>query len=544
MLGQQGQQAVWPRAVCACALGSIVIFAFTGLARADVVPAGVWARPVDGTVVRPWAPPAHRYGPGHLGVDFEAVPGTPVRAAGPGEVTFAGTVAGAQHVVITHAAGLRTSYSFLSTISVHRGEVVRAGDGDRRERRHRRQPLGGRVPLRTSRRRRVHRSDAVVRHDRPHRGRAPGADAEPFGYTVAEERRGILDGFVRVATGVAGGVGDVASAVAGGVASSVSGASGAAAALAVDQLSDLVAAQPAAILGRGLLAFLEERARCDAGAPAADGTGGSGHHAMVVAGIDSKTGTDGATLNLPVDDLGYRDDEVAYYSYEPAGGAYDKRSTYAPLLASARRLGAQLREQQRLHPGREVDLLAHSQGGVVAVAFLKLFYDSSDPTYPPLGTVVTFSSPLEGAPAADVVQQIQGIDGGAALLAFLREKAGNGFPDLNSAAVRDLATDSEFMGLLDAATLPDGVDLTTIGSTYDNTVPGDHASTSEARRATVVDTGYLGAHTGILRDEDALRAARAALENEDLPCRSFGEFVEAALVPDAISSFEQLGSGR
>ncbi len=312
---------------------------------------------------------------------------------------------------------------------------------------------------------------------------------------------------------MAGGVGDVASAVAGGVASSVSGASGAAAALAVDQLSDLVGAQPAAILGRGLLAFLEERARCDAGAPAADGTGGSGHHAMVVAGIDSKTGTDGSTLNLPVDDLGYRDDEVAYYSYEPAGGAYDKRSTYAPLLVSARRLGAQLREQQRLHPGREVDLLAHSQGGVVAVAFLKLFYDSSDPTYPPLGTVVTFSSPLEGAPAADVVQQIQGIDGGAALLAFLREKAGNGFPDLNSAAVRDLATDSEFMGLLDAATLPDGVDLTTIGSTYDTTVPGDHASTSEARRATVVDTGYLGAHTGILRDEDAFaRGSRHARE--------------------------------
>ena len=544
MLGQQGQQAVWPRAVCACALGSIVIFAFTGLARADVVPAGVWARPVDGTVVRPWAPPAHRYGPGHLGVDFEAVPGTPVRAAGPGEVTFAGTVAGAQHVVITHAAGLRTSYSFLSTIAVHRGEVVRAGtvigasggNGDNhsaavfhfglRSGDEYIDPmlLFGTIDLTEV----VHLAPTV----------------EPFGYTVAEERRGILDGFVRVATGVAGGVGDVASAVAGGVASGVSGASGAAAALAVDQLSDLVAAQPAAILGRGLLAFLEERARCDAGAPAADGTGGSGHHAMVVAGIDSKTGTDGATLNLPVDDLGYRDDEVAYYSYEPAGGAYDKRSTYAPLLVSARRLGAQLREQQRLHPGREVDLLAHSQGGVVAVAFLKLFYDSSDPTYPPLGTVVTFSSPLEGAPAADVVQQIQGIDGGAALLAFLREKAGNGFPDLNSAAVRDLATDSEFMGLLDAATLPDGVDLTTIGSTYDTTVPGDHASTSEARRATVVDTGYLGAHTGILRDEDALRTARAALENEDLPCRSFGEFVEAALVPDAISSFEQLGSGR
>ena len=77
VLGQQRQQAVWPRAVCACALGSIVFFAFTGLARADVVPAGVWARPVDGGRASARRHPPRPIRAGHLGVDFHTAPGTP-----------------------------------------------------------------------------------------------------------------------------------------------------------------------------------------------------------------------------------------------------------------------------------------------------------------------------------------------------------------------------------------------------------------------------------------------------------------------------------
>jgi murein DD-endopeptidase MepM/ murein hydrolase activator NlpD len=88
---------------------------------------GAWTRPVPGPVVRSFAPPRARYGAGHLGADLAAAPGTPVRAAGDGIVEFAGVVANTRHVVVRHPGGLRTSYGFLKSISVHRGERVTRG---------------------------------------------------------------------------------------------------------------------------------------------------------------------------------------------------------------------------------------------------------------------------------------------------------------------------------------------------------------------------------------------------------------------------------
>ena len=90
-------------------------------------PAAAWVKPVDGPVVRPFEPPRTRYGAGHLGVDFRAVPGTPVRAAGPGVVVFAGRVGTELDVVVRHHGGLRTTYAFLSAITVHADDSVHAG---------------------------------------------------------------------------------------------------------------------------------------------------------------------------------------------------------------------------------------------------------------------------------------------------------------------------------------------------------------------------------------------------------------------------------
>jgi murein DD-endopeptidase MepM/ murein hydrolase activator NlpD len=105
------------------------VVAISALAAPAVTAADsrVWLRPVAGPVVRPFAPPRTRFGPGHLGADLAAAPGTPVRAAGPGTVEFAGVVATTRHVVIRHAGGLRTSYSFLRTIAVRRGQLVGRG---------------------------------------------------------------------------------------------------------------------------------------------------------------------------------------------------------------------------------------------------------------------------------------------------------------------------------------------------------------------------------------------------------------------------------
>jgi murein DD-endopeptidase MepM/ murein hydrolase activator NlpD len=86
-----------------------------------------WIRPVAGQMSQPFRAPRTRFGKGHLGVDFAAAPGTPVHAAGPGTVAFAGHVAGARYVVVRHAGGLRTTYAFLASIAVRKGEVLARG---------------------------------------------------------------------------------------------------------------------------------------------------------------------------------------------------------------------------------------------------------------------------------------------------------------------------------------------------------------------------------------------------------------------------------
>ena len=91
----------------------------------------VWRWPLVGTggsppqVVRPFRPPALRWLSGHRGVDLAASGATQVLAAGPGTISFAGTLFGQGVVVVSHGL-LRTSYEPV-TPSVHVGDVVTAG---------------------------------------------------------------------------------------------------------------------------------------------------------------------------------------------------------------------------------------------------------------------------------------------------------------------------------------------------------------------------------------------------------------------------------
>ncbi|HHC08903.1 MAG TPA: M23 family metallopeptidase [Actinobacteria bacterium] len=86
---------------------------------------GLWAPPVDGPVVRDFAPSGSYAG--HWGVDLASGAGDPVRAVADGVVTFAGTVAGMQAVTVEHG-GLRSTVSFLSGILVDVGRVVARGE--------------------------------------------------------------------------------------------------------------------------------------------------------------------------------------------------------------------------------------------------------------------------------------------------------------------------------------------------------------------------------------------------------------------------------
>jgi murein DD-endopeptidase MepM/ murein hydrolase activator NlpD len=110
--------------VLCCAVWSLVFaFVLPGPARAS----GEWTWPVVGPVTRGFDPPENPFGSGHRGIDIAAPVGTPVRATAAGTVTFAGPVGGRLFVTVDHGAGLESTYSFLDSIAVRRGDVVSQG---------------------------------------------------------------------------------------------------------------------------------------------------------------------------------------------------------------------------------------------------------------------------------------------------------------------------------------------------------------------------------------------------------------------------------
>lgn len=71
--------------------------------------------------------PAHRYGPGHRGIDLRADPAAEVRAPAGGTVAFSGDVAGRGILTIDHGAGLVTTLEPVdSDLAV--GSSVAEGD--------------------------------------------------------------------------------------------------------------------------------------------------------------------------------------------------------------------------------------------------------------------------------------------------------------------------------------------------------------------------------------------------------------------------------
>jgi murein DD-endopeptidase MepM/ murein hydrolase activator NlpD len=85
------------------------------------------AWPLQALVGDPFGPRGNRF---HAGIDLIASRGTPIAAAAPGRVAFAGFARGGwgKLVVVDHRDGVRTMYAHLSSIAVRRGATLHTGE--------------------------------------------------------------------------------------------------------------------------------------------------------------------------------------------------------------------------------------------------------------------------------------------------------------------------------------------------------------------------------------------------------------------------------
>ena len=554
-------------------------------APVSAAPVGVeYAPPVDGPVVAPYREPVGPYGAGHRGIDFAAAPGSPVRAAADGVVTFAGEVAGSWHVVVAHDDGIRTSYSYLSRVDVaagapvHRGAVVGLAGGSGGGHEPGVLHFGARVSDRTGDR----YFDPMVlfaQRDLTQMVRLvpSGEQRAPASATPQEEAAALLRGLLADGAaddGCGGGtpiIGDAISAVCDIAGDALDAGLGAVRAAgtageelarrlakpmhdlldAIRPLTDaarkvLLAATPAGRVLSDLLdmgeRILDQLTReCDPAAPPANGSGGSGNVAVAVGGIDSHRdqavddqGRPTSSFGFQPAKLGYQPGDVHYFSYRDHSTTYGSPDTHRPILESAQLLAEQLRAWATAHPGRKFDLVGHSQGGVVILAFLAFFYQGHEGQYPPIDNVVTFASPLGGAPLATMIAEIRRALLGRVITDLFAGANPYPPPELNSPSVLDLAETSRLMKQLDNFSVPASIHWTSITGSMDFVVPAQQGHVDGATEVTVtVGNAWspLDDHSGILRDDDALAAARAGLEHRSPPCTSIGTALVGAVAP-------------
>jgi len=312
-----------------------------------------YASPAPGRILRAFDPPRTAFGGGHRGVDLGLAPGAWVRAAGSGRVTFAGSVAGRRWVSIAHPDGHVTTYGPLAAVVVRAGQQVRRGD--------RLAVLAGGG----------HGSGASDTGLHWGARDATGAYVDPLGLLGGDPRRPSLLGQGQWAG------------------------------------TDL-AVTPYEPWSGGTMSGV-----FTASSPVAQRPGfavpPNPNHLVLLPGL----ATDSRAEVLDPTDLGYDLRSVTAFSYAgrsaTSGAADDPRRDQLPYGPqhtwdgpgpAAARLAEQLRAQAAREPGRAVDLIGHSMGGVVIWRYLVEHHDAYDRSLPPIGQVITINSPLCGSDLA------------------------------------------------------------------------------------------------------------------------------------------------
>jgi hypothetical protein len=513
----------------AVVLAALVAFVATPPSPAGAAaPAAVAYRPpVDAPVVDPFRAPAENWNAGNRGLEYATAAGSPVAAAAAGRVVFAGPVAGGLHVVVLHDDGLRTSYSFLQTVSVRRGDTVRQGQqvGTSNERLH----FG------------VRAGDAYLDPARLFGGGPPEVHLVPDELrrlqTETEER----DGLARMFRGWGSRIVD-------GGAEAYRWARDFAERQVEENLDELRGAihfvgalDPAAhVRGYAVAAHDWWKAR-DTCTPTTVATPRlKERHLLVrVAGMGS-TGEKGVIDDVDAAALGYADADVFRFSYRGgtvAENRYGAHDTTNDLRESGRHLRELLARLEREHPGVPIDIVAHSQGGLVARSALSEEGEAGDGHMPKVSSLVTLGSPHLGTPVATGLTMFGHTTVGELVLtgahAVLPDKI-----DPAGTSVTQMAEHSEFLRRLNSRPLPAGVKVTSIGAREDLAVPATRTALAGAHNVIVSAPGLLQDHDRLPGSVEAQREIALGLAGMTPTCQSFSDAMADAAVSQMIAYTE------
>ena len=526
---------------------AVFVTFLVGVASAGIAPAHsasaattIYSPPVRAPISDPFRAPIGPYGPGNRGIEYATAVGQPVAAAADGTVEFAGQVALANHVVVRPGDGLRTSYSFLASISVRKGQVVRRGEtiGAAGRLVH----FGVRTPagvylnpallfahLVMSARLTTTDSATTVEVDNERAltdlmmaRLSAQLDNSNIWDVVGNLARDVWAGlawFVNQAVKLAGNVFDKLAMIVGFVAT-----------LAVLQ------AQLTANLANNFAHWLARK--CTEPKVPLSGITDPGHRVVILVGGLTTSATPDGSFDSGLDALdlaalGYDPARVVRFSYKggrtPAptaalfrrisAAAYESADTEQSAFVSADRLADLIRQVHAADPTATIDVMGHSLGGLITQAV------STRPDIPSLGHVVLFGAPVHGAELAAIGVAIgnhplagQGVDA-------ITDHTG--LPHIGGAVMKDLAPGSDFITMVESNMKSAEVNhplTVSIAAAGDLVVPAYRSHVDGAVNVVEPNIG-TSAHGDLPGTAAALVDVSRAMNHQAPSCQSFVQSV-------------------
>lgn len=498
-------------------IAMVVVFAAPAAAAADLA----YSPPVDAPISDPFRPPTTPYGPGNRGIEYATPAGTTVRAAADGTLVFAGVVAARRWVTIRHDDGVRTTYGPLDDFLVGLGSNVRRGD-----------PIGvtSGALLFTAR-----VGDAYIDPASLFNGGPPRVHLVPEPLDVPALPKGLRDG-----PGIPGGDALMS---------------------AIDWErrhletlpGDVLSLTPAPAFANGLKALAtwrDDQGNCTP--PAVLPPRSTTRRVAVLVGGLGSSSVSAAVAEVDTDALGYQPGDVVRFSY--AGGRipqdgvapelsgidvtdYGPRNTVGDLVLAAHRLAVLLTEVAGAAPAdTRVDVIAHSQGGVVARLAVQELATTHPDVLDRLGAVVALASPFGGADLAGLVRAADANPLDPIVFDTVQNVVALPVsPD--DVAVQQLVPGSALLAGLAWTPLPPRVRFVSVAARNDFVVPSSRARLSGADNV-IVSAGGLAAHDRLPGSAAATREIGLAIAGLGPTCESAADALVDAVTGEMVSNFE------